>query len=158
MQYNNICLSIIFINHFFKVSWGPSDYGLLDLQLAWVFTKILPVTNPQVVLYKKIHFGNGHVISHDRFWFMFQHCSQSLSTTFIATWWHIWTFLPRPSPLPNLCYHFGLNMHLSGSPHQVFSEKLLPLLTQPHLDLLLAMLRIESLLASHAKHNSISGS
>lgn len=45
-----------------------------------------------------------------------------------------------------------------GYPRQAFSEKLLPLLPKPHLDLLLATLEIESSLASHAEHNSISGS
>jgi len=43
-------------------------------------------------------------------------------------------------------------------PPQAFSEQLVPLLPKPHLDLLLATLEIESSLAAHAEHNSISGS
>jgi hypothetical protein len=37
-------------------------------------------------------------------------------------------------------------------------EKLIPLLPKPHLELLLATLDLESSLAAHAEHNSISGS
>jgi hypothetical protein len=44
---------------------------------------------------RKIHFGNGHVISRDRSWFAFQHCSQSLTTTRRR----ICTFLSRSFPL-----------------------------------------------------------
>jgi len=54
--------------------------------------------------------------------------------------------------------NFFASERSAGYPRQAFSEKLLPLLPKPHLDLLLATLKIESSLASHAEHNSISGS
>lgn len=43
-------------------------------------------------------------------------------------------------------------------PPKAFTTKLMPLLPKPHLDLLMATLEIESSLAAHAEHNSISGS
>ena len=46
----------------------------------------------------------------------------------------------------------------SQYPPKAFSGKLVPLLPKHHLDLLLATLEIESSLAAHAEHNSISGS
>lgn len=53
---------------------------------------------------------------------------------------------------------FSAEERAAAYPPKAFSEKLLPLLPEPHLDLLLATLEIESSLAAHAEHNSISGS
>lgn len=54
--------------------------------------------------------------------------------------------------------NFSASERTAEYPPKAFSEKLLPLLPKPHLDLLLATLEIESSLAAHAEHNSISGS
>jgi hypothetical protein len=54
--------------------------------------------------------------------------------------------------------NFSESERAAKYPPKAFSEKLVPLLPKSHLDLLLATLEIESSLAAHAEHNSISGS
>jgi|SRR5882762_1327351 len=54
--------------------------------------------------------------------------------------------------------NFSRAEHAAEYPPKAFSGKLVPLLPKSHLNLLLATLEIESSLAAHAEHNSISGS